>query len=70
MPLCPVHIVWLTPDQGSLVAGRSPPFSAPGLSGSAGPPSPLHRRAHDASLEGAVMILPRVGAVEVTIERV
>jgi len=43
--------------------------SQPGLSGSAGPPSPLHRRAHDASLEGAVMILPRVGAAEVTIER-
>jgi len=44
--------------------------SQPGLSGSAGPPSPLHRRAHDASLKGAVMILPRVGAaVEVTIER-
>ena len=44
--------------------------SEPGLSGSTvGPPSPLHRRAHDASLEGAVMIRPRVGAVEVTTER-
>ena len=39
------------------------------MSGSAGPPSPLHRRAHDASLEGAVIILPRVGTVEMTIER-
>ena len=63
MPLCP------TPGQGSLVAGRSPPYTQPGLSGSAGPPSPLHRKNHDASLEGAVMILPRVGAAEVTIER-
>jgi len=43
--------------------------SQPGQFGSASPPSPLHRRAHDASLEGSVMILPRVGAAEVTIER-
>jgi len=61
MPLCPVHIVhW---SQAVLYR------SQPSLSGSAGPLSPLHRRAHDASLEGMVMILPRVGAVEVTIER-
>jgi len=69
MPLCPVPIVWLMPGQGSLVAGRSLQRSQPGLSGSAGPLSPHYRRAHDAILEGAIMILPRVSTVEVTIER-
>jgi len=63
---CAVHIVWLTPGKvhWSQVGLHR---SQPRLSGSTSPPSSLHRRAHDASLEGVVMILPRVGAVEVTI---
>ena len=39
--------------------------SDPGLSGPVSPPSPVLRRARDASLESSVMILPGVGTVEV-----
>jgi len=56
------------PGQGSLVAGRSPPFSARSVwVGRSSFSTP--QEGHDANLEGAVMIVPRVGTVEVTVER-
>jgi len=38
------------------------------LSGATSPPSPITRRVHNAGLESSVMILPRVGAMEMSKE--